>query len=210
MWTLGQARTRLGERLAEVSVVFWTEDERDHALNEAQRFVAAVTKGVPLTLSGSVDTDTPYLPVTGTLLGEYAVAGRVDGGRSLNFVSQEAADRGFPTWTTFVGTPRWIIPAANEDRVYLSPAPTFATPVTVNVSVLPPEMGVSGDILFGDATVMEKYQGVVLNIAAALSLLKERYDGDAERFYQFARQELQDLGVTPASIPQTVQEVPSG
>lgn len=208
MWNLSQIRARLGDRLAETSEEFWDTTSREYAINEAQRFVAAVTKGVPQTISGSVDSSTPYLTVTGKLLGDYEAAGRVTGGRALGYVPIEAADRGFPTWPTFTGTPRWVIPAPHEDRVYLVPKPDVSTSVTVNISVLPEDLSADGDELFGGEEVMEKYQGVVLNIAASLCLLRERYDGDAERFYQFAIQELQNLGVNPEEIPTTVREVP--
>ena len=201
MWTLSQARARLGNRLAEASTVFWPNTERDDALNEAQRFIAAVTKGVPLTLSGSVDVITPFLTVSGKLLGEYAAAGRVDGGRALSFIPIEAADKIFPDWVNITGDPRWIIAAPHESRVYLSPVPALPTPVTVNVSVLPADLAGDTDELFAGVPVMEKFQGALLNIAASLLLLKERYDGDAERFYQFGVQEIQALGIDPASIP---------
>jgi hypothetical protein len=83
--------------------------------------------------------------------------------------------------------------------------------VVVNVSVLPDDLVGDGNPLFGGVQVMEKYQGALLNIAISLLLLKERYDGDAERFYQFAVQELQTVGVDPASIPPLPRQVtPSG
>jgi hypothetical protein len=55
--------------------------------------------------------------------------------------------------------------------------------------------------VFNGEEVMEKYQGALLNFSAAMLLLKERYDGDAERFWQFAMQEMQMLGIDPAKIP---------
>lgn len=212
MWTLGQTRDRLRERLAEESTVFWGSDERDHAINEAQRFVAAVTRGVPLSITGPVDSLAPYLSLTGVkILGEYPAAGRILGGAALRYANQQIADTVFPNWTTAIGSPRWVIPAPHEDRVYLAPAPINPMAVTVQVSVLPADLSGDGDPLFGGVSVMEKFQGATLNIAASLLLLKERYDGDAERFYQFAVQEMQALGLDPASIPALPRQVtPSG
>jgi len=207
VWTLSQARTHLSNRLAEESTVFWSSAQRDAAINEAQRFIAAVTRGVPLTASGAVDTTTRYLAISGKLLGEYPTAGRIAGGAALRYVPQEVADAIFPDWMTAVGMPRWVIPAPNESRVYLAPVPTTSLAVAVNVSILPADLSADGDALFADEVVMEKYQGALLNIAASLLLLKERYDQDAERFYQFAVQEMQAVGVDPARIPPLPRQV---
>jgi hypothetical protein len=207
MWNLSQARTHLGNRLAEESEVFWPATERDAAINEAQRFIAAVTKGVPLTLSGPVDSTTPYLTVSGKLLGEYPAAGRILGGAALRYANQRVADSVFPGWATAIGAPRWVIPAPHESRVYLAPSPITPMAVSVHVSVLPDDLAGDSDQLFGGELVMEKYQGALLNIAASLLLLKERYDGDAERFYQFAVQEMQAVGLDPASIPPLPRQV---
>ena len=210
MWTLSQARTRLGERLAEASQVFWPDKERDDALNDAQRFIAAVTRGVPLELSGPVDANTPYLVVTGKLLGPYPAAGRGAAGRALSFIPIEVADRIYPTWASRSGFPRWVVTAPHESRVYLTPIPDDPVEVSVNVSVLPPDLAQDGAEFFLGETVMEKYLGPLLNLAASYCLLKERYDGDAERFYSMAIQELSTLGVDPATIPsRPQQEAPS-
>lgn len=210
MWNLGQIRDRLGERLAETDTTFWGTQARDNAINEAQRFVAAVTKGVPATVSGNVDTTTPYLTAPGKLLGDYVSAGRVDGGRALTYVRVEDANRGFPNWPTYQGAPRWVIPAPNEGRLYVVPAPATPTAVTINASVLPADVTGDSDFLFNNEPTMEKYQGVVLMVAATLLLYQERYDQDAERFYQHAVQEMQNLGVAPAEIPPMPQVVQDG
>ena len=211
MWTLGQTRDRVRERLAEESTVFWSTGERDNAINEAQRFIAALTRGVPLTLSGPVATAQNYLTVAGKLLGDYPAAGNILGGASLRYANPQIADTVFPSWRTAIGSPRWVIPAPHESRVYLAPTPVNPMAVVVNVSVLPDDLVGDGNPLFGGVQVMEKYQGALLNIAISLLLLKERYDGDAERFYQFAVQELQTVGVDPASIPPLPRQVtPSG
>lgn len=203
MWNLSQIRTRVQERLAEESNVFWSVAERDSAVNEAQRFISSVTKGVPSFASDFVSTAAPYVSFTGKLVGEYATAGWVvDGGvRALNNVRVDQANITFPEWTQAVGTPRWAIIVPDEQRVYVSPTPAVPVEVSIKVSVLPNDLVDPTDELFNGEPVMEKYQGAVLNIAAALLLLKERYDGDAERFYQFAIQEMQAIGVSPADIP---------
>jgi hypothetical protein len=95
----------------------------------------------------------------------------------------------------------------SEDRIYFTPTPTSAVDVSARVSVLPADLENDSDVVFGGEEVMEKYQGALLNVAAAYLLLKERYDGDAERFYQFAVQELQAVGLDPARIPQAPRQV---
>jgi hypothetical protein len=203
MWNLSQIRTRLQERLAEESSVFWSVAERDSAVNEAQRFISSVTKGVPSFASDFVSTTAPYVAFTGKLVGEYVSAGWVVNGgvQALNNVRVDQANMTFPEWTQAVGTPRWAILIPDEQRVYISPTPATPIEVSVKVSVLPDDLTDTTDELFNGEPIMEKYQGALLNIAAALLLLKERYDGDAERFYQFAIQEMQSLGVNPTEIP---------
>jgi hypothetical protein len=207
MWTLSQARARLTQRLAEVSEVFWSNDERDAAINDAQRLIAAITRGVPQTITGNVSVAQPWLAVTGKLIGEYAVTGQA-AGRALISVPIEAAGAVFPNWRTFPGSPRWAFVSPHEGRVYFSPVPPLATSVTVNVSVLPTSVVGDADPLFLSERTMEKYLNPLLNFAAAYCLLKERYDGDAERFYQMGVQELGMLGVNPAMIPSLKQEAP--
>jgi hypothetical protein len=99
--------------------------------------------------------------------------------------------------------------AVNEDRVYLSPTSEAAVPVTVNVSVLPADLVGDNDQLYLGEETMEKYLNATINVAASILLLKERYDGDAERFYQFAIQDLQQLGVAPEEIPPIPRQVSS-
>lgn len=201
MWTLSEARERLGRRLAEETATFWDTTERNNAINEAQRFIAAITKGVPQQLTGAVVTATPYLSITGKVVGEFTTSGRIDDGAALRPVAIEVADVQDPNWRTRAGTPRWIVVDAGEERVYVTPVPSTSTDITVNVAVIPPDVTVDSTELFGGALVMEQYLGALLNVAASLCLLRERYDGDAERFFQFAMQELQALGVDPARIP---------
>ena len=201
MWTLSEARERLGRRLAEESTAFWDATERNNAINEAQRFISALTRGYPQTITGSVITATPYVSITGKLVADYATSGQIDDGAALRAVPVNVADVADPEWRTRTGTPRWIVIDAATSRVYVTPVPSVSTDITVNVAVLPDDVTSDAEELFGGATVMEQYQGALLNVAASLCLLRERYDGDAERFFQFAMQELQALGVDPARIP---------
>lgn len=210
MWNLDQTRTHLGNRLAEASVTFWSNDERDAAINDAQRLIAAITRGVPAQVTGTVDQTTPYLTAPGKLLGEYVSAGNVVGGSALSYVPLEAADRLYPAWRTQTGTPRWVIVAPQEARVYLAPTTVAGNAVLTWVSILPPTLVGDSDELFAGSQVMEKFQSPLLNVACAYLLLKERYDGDAERFYQMAIQEIQMLGIDPARIPPLREAAPNG
>jgi len=212
VWSLSDVRAALSDRLGETSIEFWSDEDRIRYLNEAQRFVAAVTRGVPSQVSGSVETSSPTLTLPDKLVNAAAAMGYVDGGRALSVVDIETANMLSPNWRTLVGSPLWIILDVSGDTARVSPVPTSATTVYLSVSVLPDDLASDSDELFNGVDAMEKYQGVVLNIAAALALLKERYDGDAERFYQFAMQEMGALGVKPDDIPtfQQVRETSNG
>lgn len=212
MWNLNHIRERLKDRLAEESTVFWSASERDDAINDAQRFISAATHGVPLTVTEHVSEMQPYVPIAGhKLLGEYATAGWMAGNtlRALQGVSIQIANVLYPGWPQARGKPRWSIVAPDELRVYISPVPADPVAVSVKVSVLPADLALDSDVVFAGEQVMEKYQGPLLNLAVAYCLLKERYDGDAERFYAIAMQELSALGVDPARLPNKPQEAPS-
>jgi hypothetical protein len=159
-----------------------------------------------------VNTASPTLTLPSRLLNGAAAMGYVDGGRTLSVVDIETANMLSPNWRSQSGSPLWIILDVTGGEARVSPVPTTDTTVYLSVSVLPAEMTTGSDELFSGVDAMEKYQGVVINIAAALALLKERYDGDAERFYQFGIQELQQLGVKPDDIPtfQNLREAPNG
>jgi hypothetical protein len=202
MWTLSETRTHLGNRLAEESTVFWSDDERDAAINHAQRLIATATHGVPATVTGPVSTGTNYLTTTGKVLGVYEHAGRVVGGPALSYAaSMASANAIYPGWADAVGEPRWVMPAINESRVYLAPVPAVPVNVTVYVSVIPADVVGDSDPLFANATTMERYQGAVINLAAALLFLKERYEQDAERFWQLGLQEMQIAGTDSRRLP---------
>lgn len=212
MWTLEELRSALSDRLGETSITFWSDGDRDWYLNEAQRMVAAVTRGIQSEVSGSVDSSSRTLTLPTKVLNGSASMGYVENGRALSVVEVDRANLISPNWRTLVGSPLWVILDLPADIAYVSPAPSFAVTVYLSVSVLPTDMSADSDELFDGVEIMEKYQGTVLNFAAALALLKERYDGDAERFYQFGMQELQALGVKPTDIPsfQDLREVSNG
>lgn len=201
MWTLATARDRVSSRVGEDSPVFWSETDRNDAINDAQRFIAAVTNGVPLTTAGTVDESAPYLEVAGSIAGMHGSAGRIAGGAALSMVRIDVADMHFPGWRTYAGSPRWVIVDTGTSRAYLAPVPTSPTSVEVTVSVIPDDLTSDSETLFGGIESMSKYLGALVNYAAAMLLLRERFDGDAERFYQFAVQELVQAGVDPARVP---------
>ena len=204
MWTLSEVRQKLTQRLAEEANVFWTAAERDSAINEAQRFIAAITNGVSTVVSGVIDKNFPYLTAPGKLLNMYEIAGWVAGPKleALRAIPVASANLIDPGWVNRRGRPRWLLVNPAEKRLYFSPSPHDPIEVSARVSVLPDDMEDDSDPLFNGEQVMQKYQGALLNVAAALLLLKERYDGDAERFYAFAVNELTSLGVEPARIPE--------
>jgi len=209
VWSLFEARSALSDRLGETSTNFWSNADRTRYLNEAQRFVAAVTRGVPSEVTGSVNASSPSLTLPGKLVNAAAGMGYVDGGRALSVIDVETANRISPNWRTLRGSPLWWILDVSGDAAYVSPAPNVNTTVYLSVSILPADLVADSDELFNGVDAMEKYQGTVLNFAAALALLKERYDSDAERFYQFGMQELSNLGVKPDDVP-TFQDLREG
>lgn len=199
MWTLAEARSRVTARAGEASTQFWTEEDRNDAINDAVRFISAVTNGVPRTETGAISSTTPYLSITGNITGVHGSAGNIVGGAALTVVPIDVADRKFPGWRTFAGTPRWVVLDTRTNRAYLTPVPADSTNVTVTVAVTPGPI-TAGELFFGNDS-MEKYLGALVNYAVAMLLLKERFDGDAERFYQFAVNELREVGVDPSRIP---------
>lgn len=200
MRTLGEARSELTARLGELSTDFWTEGNRNDAVNDAQRFVASITRGVPTQVTGMVSAGVRYLSVPHAIAGAYATSGVV-GEKSVTVVPISVADAVAPAWRNMVGQPRWVVVDTTESRVWVSPAPTIPTNAVLVVAVVPPDLLTDSDPLFLGNSSMDKYLGVVTNYAAAMCLLRERFDGDAERFYQLAVQELGALGADPSVIP---------
>lgn len=206
MWTLSETIERLSDRLGEDSVTFWSDVDRVSYINDAQRLIASITRGVVDTASGVVNTTTPYVPLPTNTIDAHPNGAYVSpSGRTLGVISIEDANMVDPTWRyTTASLPNWLVFDAMEFRGYVTPVPTSDTTVVVAVAVLPEQLvaGIdSSAYLFKNVSVMEKYQPALLQLAATYALLKERYDGDAERYYQFFVQEMQSHGVNPAAIP---------
>lgn len=200
MRTLGEARADLTARLGELSTDFWSEADRNSAINDAQRFISAVTKGVYTEITGIVSSAARNVSVALPLLGSYSFSGTV-GDRAVSAIPISVADAVTPSWRRDTGTPRWALIDAKNSCVWVSPAPSAPTTANLVISVVPPDLTSDGDVLFLGREYMGKYLNVVTNYAAAMCLLRERFDGDAERFYQLAVQELGSLGVDPGTIP---------
>ena len=200
MWTLGEARERLTGRVGEASTDFWTEQDRNDAINDAQRFISSVTHGVPVELTGDVDSTSPYLEVPYNLAGAYGFTGTV-GSRAVITIPAGIVDTIDPNLRNRVGPARWAVVDTSLSRVWVAPAPTTPTPARILVAVTPAALSSDADLLFMGNSSMSKYLGALINYAAAMLLLRERFDGDAERFYQIAVQELGSLGIDPSTIP---------
>lgn len=217
MYSLGELRAQGKLRLAEISPVFWSDEDYRMCVNDAQRFVAGATKGVPsvseFTLSAAGESFTPIDPLERVVVADAPIVGEVlsPSPRSLVSVPRQAADVIDPAWRYYTGNPRWLIvdmsPSDNPRTitVYVTPSPVSGN-VTARITtrVLPADLLVDADLLFNNYRPMEKYQGVVLLLACAYMLLKERFDGDAERFYQMALGELQALTPLTESIPASI------
>ncbi len=201
MWNFGQLKDRLADRLAEVSTVFWGEEDRKSYLNEAQRFIASITRGIPHTASDVVSPSIPYLILPERVLNAHIISGDDGLGNAMATIPINIANIVFPSWRTYVGIPSWFILDIANQKAYVHPIPRSARTMNITVSVFPDDMVDDVDYPFNNTSLMEKYQNVLLQIAATYALLKERYDGDAERYYQFAVGELNSLGVNPHDIP---------
>ena len=211
MWTLTQTRARLSDRLGETSNVFWSEADRTDYINDAQRMIAGITRGVEATVTGTVDTTTPYLTLPTRAVSAHPTNGFIVDGDSLNVVPIQIANSIAPNWRTLRGRyPRWFVIDLEAGRAYASPIPHSGEAVSLSVSVLPADFLTDGSddasVLFSGSPLMEKYQGALLQLAAVYALLKERYDQEAEKYFQFFMQELQALGLNPNDIP-TLGEV---
>lgn len=189
MWTLAEARERLGRRLAEVSTAFWDDTERNNALNEGQRMVCSLTKRLKDTVTGEVTSEMPSLTAGRVMTPSPFVRGEADG-RALPGVPLEAADLNFPAWRARVGQPRHVLYDALSSTFTVTPAPEAPLTVSVSYSVLAADLVSDSQQLFDGAVHMEPYQDAVINHAAGVCLLKERYDGDAERFFTLALSQL--------------------
>lgn len=200
MITLGEARERVTERLAETSGVFWTNSARNQAVNDAARLVATVTKGVD-------ETFTPALNETRVDFGASTLAGvnyvkAHYGAHSLPAVSADEVSIVNRRSGGKVGlAPRWLVVDERSNEAFLHPTPASPLAWSVDAHVLPGIVTVDSDPLFLGKPNMDKFINPTVLLACAYLLLQERFDGDAERFYQMALQELTMLGVDSNSIP---------
>lgn len=202
MWTLDDADTRLRDRLAEESTVFWSLSQRREYLSDAQDFIAAVTRGVEHEVVATVSSSNPVIPLPTRVVNAHPAAAFTGQGRALNVVPIATANLVDVEWRSRKGrTPQWVIPHFSKKEAYVTPIPTQPVQVGLVVSVLPDRLEEGSDVMFNGSEVMSKYLNSTLNLAASYALLKERYDGDAERFYQLAITELTQLGIVPEDIP---------
>lgn len=225
--TLDVVRDRLTDRLAEESTVFWSNASRTAAINDAQRMVSAVTRGVPERVVGAIGGGNRTLPFSGRPVAQDAATGVVLGtvgnlpivgsavvgsailggqavsvGRTLVAVRRDVADALSPYWWGISGMmPRWMVIDEASKELRFTPVPTILVDVDVNVRVLPDELVQDGDWLFNGVDFMDKYLETVILYAAAILFLRERYEGDAERFYNLAMVEMQRLGHAAGELP---------
>lgn len=200
MITLGEARTRVTERLAETSGVFWTDTNRNRAINDAVRLVATVTKGVDETFTPDLN-ETHVDFGTSTLTGVNFIKTHY-GAYSLPAVSADEVSVVNRRARGSVGlSPRWLVVDERNNEAFLHPTPASPLPWSVDAHVLPGIVTTDSDPLFLGKPNMDKFINPTILLACAYLLLQERFDGDAERFYQMALQELTMLGVDSTSIP---------
>lgn len=218
---------RLADRLAEDSTVFWSNTSRVAAINDAQRGISAVVKGVPERVIGVIGGGTRTLSFSGRPVAQDAASGvalgtitnlplvggamvgtamlggvHSPGERALIAVRRDVADALHPHWWGVVGMmPRWLVIDEFLKEVRFTPLPSVLVGVEVIVRVLPEEVVQDTDLLFNGVDSMDKYLESVVLYAAAILLLRERYEGDAERFYGLALNELQRLGHAAGELP---------
>lgn len=227
-WTLNDAREVLTTRLAEESTFFWTTAARTQALNDAQVIISSVTKGIPEHINGVIGGGINSLPFTGSLTSPDAASGFVMPGGTTTAIVGEAivgsAIIGFPGgsypakalvvvrrdvadvlnphwWGASVAGPRWFVVDGPSRKVYFTPVPPQVVRVGVELRVLPQPLQASNDLLFNGVPTMDKYFNPLINIAASMLLLNERFENEAERFYGLAMAELRELGVASRDIP---------
>lgn len=199
MITLAQMRERVTARLAEESTVFWTVNDRNRAINDAQKFVATVSKGVEVDVTPQPGKAHASLKALGSA-GIRMSYGFYDG-YYLPAVSSEEATLVSRRWRQPSDFPPiWVVVDARGETVYLAPPPKAPKDWRFFARVVPGDIS-DGEKLFLGRDSMEKFLNATSLIACAYLLLQERFDGDAERFYQMGLQELTALGVDSGSIP---------
>lgn len=197
MITLGEARERVTEKLAEVSSVFWTEPARNRAINDAARMVAVTTKGVIQDFPTSgVQVQFGSAPLAGVNL----INVTYDTVKLPAVSIEEATMTNRNTLKSGL-RPRWLLVDERAGVGVLHPLPSVVKPWTVTANVIPPQVNQDTQELFLGSAYMDRYITPTILLACAYLLLQERFDGDAERFYQMALQELTVLGVDATTFP---------
>ncbi len=200
MMTLDAAREKLATVLAETSTAFWSVDERNGYIQQAQNRIAYITKGVPHYFSVAVDPSSPAIKLSRTIIGTYATGIYVVGGRELSPLPLAQLARLDPGWRTRAGSPRWVVIEPAKGTLLPAPTPTSSITLEGAVAVLPATLSNGADLLLDNELTMEPYQTGLLYLAATYALLKDR-DPDVQMFYEFFKQELTELGVDPDDIP---------
>ena len=208
MWTLADTLDRLGDRLSELDVNYWSISQRKYYINESQRWLSALTRGVQIRIRQDVHHLAAFkiaIPDNFKVIGEAVNTGSITSGvgreRGLNFVSIRELSEEWPNWRQARGIPKWLAIDYVDNTIQVIPLPESTNQVEVNIAVIPPDLVADNDRLFRNIGYMEQYQGVVLNYAFVLALLKQRYDDDSARVYGFVTNELHSLGVNPLDIP---------
>jgi len=209
MWTLLEARNYLQDRLADDSTTFWASTDLDSYINEAQRQISALTKGVGYSISSTVSAATPYFSLPSNFVGAHEDGLYIDGGKTLAEISRQFLNLTDPDWRTRSATnPLWVSFDVQTNTAYVIPAPTSTFTVKGAVSVIPADLVNDADSLFGGDSTMSPYLEPLLSLSVAFALMKERYDGDAERFYSIYENQMRSLGINPDEIPVVPHAVP--
>lgn len=196
MITLGEARERVTEKLSEVSNVFWTELSRNNAINDAARLVATTTKGVIQVFTGNgIQVQFGDTPLAGVNLLNVTY-----GTTTLPAVAKEEATM-VSRRNKYGVRPRWLVVDERAGVGVLHPIPQVVESWNVLANVIPPRVNQDTQELFLGSAYMDRYITPTILLACAYLLLQERFDGDAERFYQMALQELTVLGVDATTFP---------
>lgn len=200
----GDVRSALRDRLAEEGQEFWTDSSLLRYVNLAQTFIASVTRGVDAEVVAPVGGGTSSFSLPARTLSAHLLSGYdLESLEAMGTISVADANLISPSWRRMVGVrPKWFILDLPNREAHVSPIPWRERDVSLRVSVLPEPVAASGDELYNSQDVMDKYFNVTVNMAAVYAFLRERFDGDAERFYSLVYRELQDLGINPASIPE--------
>jgi hypothetical protein len=211
MWTLSQAIDSVADRLASTQDVFF--DKLDLYVYLAVTTISKLTKGVKAEVTGTITNLSPTIdvaPLGVPVLGSDAEGILVDNTWSVSYAPLEVMKMMQRDYAQISGFPRWFTYEPRERRLRFVPAPIVSMPVQGSIPIVPARLTAPTDnaeLIFGGNPDMAIYLNAMVNFACHLALLKERYDGDAERFLQLFITELQMLGVNPSETRLEVQGV---